>query len=486
MKPQWLLLILMLGLVAPMGCRNHASQPESNPADLLAHIQRLEHAGTPAAAAVLQWIEAEPRDLQSERAAARREGLPLSPSQLQAPLPPASQNAAPLYTRLTAVLKARPLNEQAKKLATRFIRGEKLSPDEVMEVRRLLAERRDVMDLSHAAARRPSCVFRRDWSLGPELPLPEFAPMREAVRMLTAESLMLARDGRYRESIANQSLGLQIAEHAGGEPGAISFLVGVACRAIALAGFEQILLQVGPNAEAAEAVRRSLAQHPVGFRMRRALGGEIVMSAILCQEMQRSVARNGAGALASVLGASAPDLPPIPERKLSPREERQVKRLLEACEADWLRRLRRMIALQSKPAHTRLTLYNELAAPYARIWDDPTLLVSAILFPVIRPADEKGVTVWARGDVAIAAAALLAYKARHGAFPERMEGTLLPLPLDPFTGRPIGYRREGEGFVVYSVGPRGDFDGGQPNGEQPKGQTFFRYPAQPVPSARGA
>src|SRR5207244_1431542 len=100
--------------------------------------------------------------------------------------------------------------------------------------------------------------------------------------------------------------------------------------------------------------------------------------------------------------------------------------------------------------------------------------------------DTKGVTVQARGAVLSAAAALLVYKARHGAFPDRMEGALAELPLDPFAGRPLRYRREGEGFVVYSVGPTGNFDGGRPDGEKPKDQAFFRYPAPPPPPSGGA
>ena len=89
-----------------------------------------------------------------------------------------------------------------------------------------------------AAARRPEGAFQRDWSLGPALLFPEFGTMREAVRLLCAESLLLAQEGRYRESIANQSLGLQISEHAGSETCLVSFLAGVSCRAITLAGFE--------------------------------------------------------------------------------------------------------------------------------------------------------------------------------------------------------------------------------------------------------
>src|SRR5436305_12652722 len=86
-----------------MAGQRSTSKPDSNPLDLLAHIQRLERAGTPAATAVLHRIEAGARNLADERAAAKREGLPIFPAQLQASLPLPNQTAAPIYTRLTAI-----------------------------------------------------------------------------------------------------------------------------------------------------------------------------------------------------------------------------------------------------------------------------------------------------------------------------------------------------------------------------------------------
>ena len=57
------------------------------------------------------------------------------------------------------------------------------------------------------------------------------------------------------------------------------------------------------------------------------------------------------------------------------------------------------------------------------------------------------------------------YKSRNGGYPERLEDlvpALLPeVPIDPFTGKPLVYRREGEGFIVYSLGSNEKDDGGR-------------------------
>ncbi len=57
------------------------------------------------------------------------------------------------------------------------------------------------------------------------------------------------------------------------------------------------------------------------------------------------------------------------------------------------------------------------------------------------------------------------YKSRTGQYPEHLEelvpGILTEVPIDPFTGKPFVYRREGEGFIVYSLGSNQKDDGGR-------------------------
>ncbi|MGB2906430.1 MAG: hypothetical protein WBB73_04985, partial [Candidatus Aminicenantaceae bacterium] len=57
------------------------------------------------------------------------------------------------------------------------------------------------------------------------------------------------------------------------------------------------------------------------------------------------------------------------------------------------------------------------------------------------------------------------YRNRHGKFPEAMNDLspeiLTEIPLDPFTGESLIYRKEGDGFIVYSVGSNLKDDGGR-------------------------
>lgn len=56
--------------------------------------------------------------------------------------------------------------------------------------------------------------------------------------------------------------------------------------------------------------------------------------------------------------------------------------------------------------------------------------------------------------------ALFQYRAAHGAFPATLDALNLDGLSDPFAQGPLHYRAEGEGFIIYSVGPDGKDDGG--------------------------
>ena len=60
--------------------------------------------------------------------------------------------------------------------------------------------------------------------------------------------------------------------------------------------------------------------------------------------------------------------------------------------------------------------------------------------------------------------ALVVYRDANGGYPESLDA-LVPkrldaAPIDPFSDKPVVYRREGEGYVLYSVGPDFNDDGG--------------------------
>jgi hypothetical protein len=79
--------------------------------------------------------------------------------------------------------------------------------------------------------------------------------------------------------------------------------------------------------------------------------------------------------------------------------------------------------------------------------------------------------------------ALLRYRQVHGGFPETLDALRLRDISDPFTGKPLLYRLDGRGFLVYSVGEDLKDNGGSPR--QPKASTdydiLWRFPGTETP-----
>ena len=82
--------------------------------------------------------------------------------------------------------------------------------------------------------------------------------------------------------------------------------------------------------------------------------------------------------------------------------------------------------------------------------------------------------------------ALTGYARVHGEPPERLDQLvpdfLLVVPLDPFDGKPLRYRREGAGWVIWSVGSDmkddnaawHEFKYRKPGDERKGGDIFFK------------
>jgi hypothetical protein len=438
---------------------------------------------------VRRFIAAGPTDLAREQAAARREGVPLDPRQLQAPLPAADQNAAPLYDRLTRLFHDKPL-----RLPTSAEKGlsstRPCPPAEIAEARRALASRPEVMALVHQAADRPRCVFAHDWStvMLTDAPMPEYQTMRHAVRLLQTESYLLAAQGRYAEAITDQTRGFRIAAQAASGPGGLPYLVAVSCQLITLTGLQSILTLAGPDAAACRQVQQAVRAPGVPPSLRAALAAEPALMEPLVQELHKRQ-RLGITGVTSVLqemssGKSAHLTPPPvskgPDTLDSLDDPQAASAFIDAEQAEYLAEMRRLAAVADHPGAERRTLFASAATESHP--DDPQSyrrIVALLFLPSVDKMGENDLRVRARQAILLAAATALSEKAKTGAYPD----TLPQEFIDPFTNKPLGYRREGQGgFVVYSAGPTGHFDGGKRGEKVPGQESVFRCPAVPMPA----
>jgi hypothetical protein len=433
-------------------------------------------------AAVRRLIDAGPANLAREEAAARREGIPLTAQELQPPLPPANQNAAPLYMKLTKLLHDKPLD--LPKYAEGMDTTHSYTPAQIAAVRRTLAARQDVMTLVHQAADKPQCVFVRDWNKGEDVQSVEYRLMgyqlmRESARLIETESYVMARDGHYKAAVANQARGFRVAEHAASNSSLISYLVGIANESITLRGMQSILALAGPDTAIDADVQRTVAAKQSRLSLRNAIAGEAGFDCRKFDAMRQAEKDGAEAALAAGGFSQEADV----TAEVSAVQKQKLPALVDAWQADYLARVRPLIAASNQPPSVRRTACDAANAQAERDKGKPDALINQlpdyIILTDFSKIYQNDTRIRARVAVTLAAAAVLAEKAKTGAFPN----TLPPTFIDPYTSKPLNYRREAAngGFVVYSAGPTGAFDGGKPGEKVPGQESVFRYPAVPVP-----
>jgi hypothetical protein len=399
-----------------------------------------------------------PFDLAEERAKARAAGLPLSAAEFPRAIPPAGQNAATEYNALVALLKRKPANDKV------FGHGSATIPvAQTAALKAYLLSRPDIAHLVHSAVAKPDADFPHKWT-SDEL-LPYLARMRDADIWLRRESIVLAREGRFDEAVANQALGFRVAQHAGEDPLTVPYLVSIACEAITLAGMADIMREAGPDAKLDENIRKTILAYKPNRDFARCWKGETVfgMTTMLGTISEAEAeARKDAEKRAAARGRVLP--------------KRKVPRLFiwsanEACYLHWMT-LGLNAAEQPEPGRVR-AVENAMDA-FDRSMHSPAQLWAMILMPVTANAVRRDVLSAAQRAVLASAASVLAYRARTGRSPRKLEEAETPASADPWSGKPLGYRLDGKGFVVYSAGESQKFTAlpGQPT----KSQVYFRYP----------
>ena len=95
--------------------------------------------------------------------------------------------------------------------------------------------------LTERAAALSDCDFHRDWKLGPNLMLPEYATARFLAMLLAAQADLLSEEGRPLEALRSIAFGARIGQHMARDPIMIALLVRIAIAAIMNQAFLRII-----------------------------------------------------------------------------------------------------------------------------------------------------------------------------------------------------------------------------------------------------
>lgn len=478
------LILSALALLLP-GTPGRTAAPPPDFGNLPAYLRALKSSPDPAARAIRREIADGPAALARERAACARAGVKTRLVQLNQTVLPAA-NAAPLYVEWDTLRKAKGL--QLPRFAgstwpmnARFA----YTPAQDAEVRGLFEARPDYTNLLDRATDRSRCVFVTNWLKYPNVNnFTYMGALREGARTYETRGYLLAKEGRFAEALTMQARGFVIARQAAdSDPDIVGFQVASAIDNITIYGMGDVLQMAGPNTDVDDKAQLVLAATSSLFLFESLRGEGAIADGTMAQLRRTSPAKFAGAFIEDTLPSSGVV---TTAGRFTPAEQRMVNALCDAAEARALAQTRGLLSATALPRAARNAAFVRLFAQAKDTRDDPVRLLGAAAGPIQPLMEIAGISgkhlgdledaIPARHVVLAAGAAMLAAKAQTGAFPE----TLPNVFSDPFTDKTLGYRREGtDGFVVYSVGPNGDFDGGKPDEGLTRGQIVFRYPALP-------
>jgi len=284
----------------------------------------------------------------------------------------------------------------------------------------------------------------------------EFVPrLRSVERQMMYRARVAIADGRLKDAMADCEVGLRLSAHVGSEPAAILQAVEVAFGAQAVKAVRQVLNEARSPDELA-ALLNMLQRNPVPSHTRSALVGERAF---------------GLAAYNDIIQGRWKTKP------LHPRTQLGMALYPSREETRYLDQTRESIELADQPYYRIRRRAEDLSSRIAKVHANKKLLVADVI--TFDPIGTYRRSAGSRMETAVLTTATAAklYRARHGSYPnalaELTPHILKQVPIDEFMGKPLIYKRRGDGFVVYSVGQNLKDDGGVETQDKKQGDVVY-------------
>ena len=385
-------------------------------------------------------------------------GIPVNLAELAATPLPDARNAGPLYVQMTDARQfpgSKPEDDSIRLI-------DPVSPSGAWAAAQtLISTQPRLIEIANRAGSMPECYISRSLAGDPQSILfPEVAQMGRAARIISVESLLKAHEGQYAEAVGLQGEGFTIAHHAKTDLGLLfGNFVGLQCDETTLAGMEKILRSSGGAPKVAEAVDDTIARNWHPTVPSEALAHEVAVG----NSEIRYLETEGPDALANYL----PALQPIP------RDGLEWTGFIDLNGTTYLDLMERTITAANLPYPSAIRQLSLIDVERAAL-PKKTSAVADLLYPHAAGYCTSCCEVAAKAAVTRAACAVFLYQSKHGRYPSTLADAA-PTAIDPFDGKLVGYRREANGFVVYSVGPTGQYNGGAVDVTK-EHEEAFRYP----------
>lgn len=383
-------------------------------------------------------------------------GEPISLAQLAPSGVPDDANAAPLYLRAFQSLGGCPLDSLPR--LDELTRGAgPLSDQELQEARALLTGFAAPLELLRRAATLPDCRFPLDYSRPAyDFRLPHLTYFPIASELLRLSSRFELLSGQADTALDDCTVALRLADSLRDEPVLVSLLTRGRLHRVATREAARILDRSEPSERALLALLTALGDTADRSHFVRALEGERCFGLAVFSDIfgSRLSARN-----LHDMGLDSPLL-------LTRTGVFVFRPLLMLDAVNYIEILNSFSDCSRRPWYLCSVQWQTVSRTSLADIGRYRLAhpVLSLMLPAISRAGTGFDWYLAVRSAAAQAVALRLYRIRNGHYPDGLSDLvpdfLAKLPPDPFSGTDFVYRKEGTGFVLYSLGANLTDEGG--------------------------
>jgi hypothetical protein len=328
---------------------------------------------------------------------------------------------------------------------------EQLAPEDFIELKKVLELVQPALEEARKLASMPRGRHRISYKRPAfDTLLKDQAEGRRVNRLLVLDVLRFDQEKDLKRAMLLCRAVLNSARALGDEPMAVSQLVRTAGVVAACWAAERALAQGEPPVEEMIAFRQLLDREDAFPDLIITARGERA-----CDQETFDALESGDAPISSLADRKQPDLK---ERIFGfifrdrIRDERPTM----------LAMMNRWVSIANLPSHEQAEAEQQFHQEVRNLPD--TAILTRLLLPALTRLGEASRRKHAFSRCTIIALASERYRRDHGGWPESID-KLCPkyldtVPLDPFDGQPLRYRRLADGVVIYSVGQDGIDDGG--------------------------
>ncbi|MFM9872520.1 MAG: hypothetical protein ACKVQS_03525 [Fimbriimonadaceae bacterium] len=316
--------------------------------------------------------------------------------------------------------------------------------------------------------------FDRDWDQAARLLLPEYAQMKNAVKLLCFEAQVNARDGNLDLALANVRAAYQIGNMSAKEPTLISMLVGIACQAIALDGALRVAAARKSDAIWVARVRKELDGWKCDIDFKRAMEGVAYMGLATIRNLKGNPLKT-IKELSDMSGSGDDFLNDDAHLVRTGLPKGMIATAFAVRNMEVHIRFRQML----EQAQGDYVPVGKDMDEYAEKLSDPPLkssqLLNTILLPVFSQASVAANLAPFKLEASRGVLRAQEYRLKKGVFPSGFDDLGFEV-IDPVLKSRAWYKVVGEEVSIYSVGNNGVDDGGDKQKTKSGDDVTMRFP----------